>query len=82
MTLASSCNRDEAGLNPPEQKYGTVTITADAARTRTVLDGGAVKWEDGDEIALRFTHDTKETVAHNLNTRYLYQVALQDFELD
>lgn len=60
LTLASSC-QDEAGLNPPEQ-YGTVTITADAAGTRTVLDGGAVKWEDGDEIALRFTHNTKETV--------------------
>jgi len=68
MTLASSCNRDEAGLNPPEQKYGTVTITADAARTRTVLDGGAVKWEDGDEIALRFTHDTKETVVGKFAT--------------
>ena len=68
MTLASSCNRDEAGLNPPEQKYGTVTITADAARTKTVLDGGAVKWEDGDEIALRFTHDTKETVVGKFAT--------------
>ena len=68
MTLASSCNRDEAGLNPPEQKYGTVTITADAARTKTVLDGGAVKWEDGDEIALRFTHDTKETVVGRFAT--------------
>ena len=60
LTLASSC-QDEAGLNPPEQ-YGTVTITADAAGTKTVLDGGAVKWEDGDEIALRFTHNTKEAV--------------------
>lgn len=68
MTLASSCNRDEAGLNPPEQKYGTVTITADAARTKTVLDGGAVKWEDGDEIALRFTHDTKEAVVGKFAT--------------
>lgn len=68
MTLASSCNKDEAGLNPPEQKYGTVTITADAARTKTVLDGGAVKWEDGDEIALRFTHDTEETVVGKFAT--------------
>ena len=68
MTLASSCNRDEAGRNPMDQKYGTVTITADAARTRTVLDGGAVKWEDGDEIALRFTHDTKETVVGKFAT--------------
>ena len=68
MTLASSCNRDEAGLNPPEQKYGTVTITADAARTKTVLDGGAVKWENGDEIALRFTHDTKEAVVGRFAT--------------
>lgn len=68
MTLASSCNRDEAGLNPPEQKYGTVTITADAARTKTVLDGGAVKWEDGDEIALRFTHGTKEAVVGKFAT--------------
>lgn len=68
MTLASSCNRDEAGLNPPEQKYGTVTITADAARTKTLLDGGAVKWEDGDEIALRFTHDTKEAVVGKFAT--------------
>ncbi len=68
LTLASSCNRDEAGLNPPEQKYGTVTITADAARTKTVLDGGAVKWEDGDEIALRFTHDTKEAVVGKFAT--------------
>lgn len=66
MTLASSC-QDEAGLNPPEQ-YGTVTITADAAGTRTVLDGGAVLWEDGDEISLLFTHDTKAPVVRTFST--------------
>jgi len=66
LTLASSC-QDEAGLNPPEQ-YGTVTITADAAGTKTVLDGGAVKWEDGDEISLLFTHDTKASVVRTFST--------------
>lgn len=68
MTLASSCNRDEAGLNPSGQ-YGTVTITADAAWTKTVIDdGGTVKWEDGDEIALRFTHDTEQAVVGKFTT--------------
>lgn len=67
MTLASSCNRDEDGLNPPE-RYGTVTLTADAARTKTLLDGNSVKWEDGDEIALRFTHDTKTASVGNFST--------------
>ena len=67
LTLASSC-QDEAGLNPPEQ-YGTVTITADAAGTRTVLDGsGAVLWEDGDQISLLFTHDTKAPVVRTFST--------------
>lgn len=67
LTLASSC-QDEAGLNPPEQ-YGTVTITADAAGTRTVLDGsGAVLWEDGDQISLLFTHDTEAPVVRTFST--------------
>lgn len=67
LTLASSCNRDEAGLDPSGQ-YRTVTLTADAARTKTVLDGDAVKWEDGDEVALRFTHDTKAAVVEKFTT--------------
>lgn len=56
MTLASSCNKDEAGLNPPEPTQ--VTISASSADAKTVLDGSLVKWESGDEIALVFPHPT------------------------
>ena len=58
MTLASSCNRDEAGLNPMDQEIA-VTLTAGPDRTKTVLDGNVVKWEKGDEVDLVFTHSSK-----------------------
>ena len=68
MALASSCNRDEAGLNPPEQGDRTVTITAAPAQTKTALDGGAVKWEDGDAISLVFTHPVAGPAVHQFST--------------
>ena len=58
LTLASSCNTDEAGLNPSAAPKD-VTILAGAPQVRTVLDGDAVKWERGDEIAVVFTHPSK-----------------------
>ena len=33
-----------------------VSVTADMGQTRSVIHGAEVKWEDGDEIALVFTH--------------------------
>ena len=39
-----------------------VTLTAGPDRTKTVLDGNAVKWEKGDKVTLVFTHDTKSSV--------------------
>jgi len=67
LALASSC-QDEAGLNPPEQGDRTVTITAAPAQTRTALDGGAVKWEDGDAISLVFTHPVAGPAVHQFST--------------
>lgn len=66
MTLASSCNKDEAGLNPPEPAQ--VTITASSADAKTVLDGSLVKWESGDRIALVFTHPSEEAVVETFST--------------
>ena len=57
LTFASSCQQEEAGLNPPQPT--AVTISALSADTKTVLDGTAVKWENGDEIALVFTHPSQ-----------------------
>ena len=53
LILASSC-QDESGLNPGERE---VTLTAGISG-KTVIDGNAVKWEDGDRIALVFTHSS------------------------
>lgn len=66
LILASSC-RDEGGLNPPEQ-FREVTLTAGMTGTKTTLDGDAVKWEDGDEIALVFTHPDNGPAVETLST--------------
>ena len=66
LALTSSCNRDEGRLEPEQDR--AVTITAAPAQTKTVLDGGAVKWEDGDQISLVFTHDTEAPVVRNFST--------------
>ena len=65
LAFASSC-QDEAGLNPPEPQ--TVTIKAGAGLTKTLLDGGAVKWENGDKISLVFTHDTESPAVETFST--------------
>ena len=67
LALVSSC-QDEAGLNPPEQGDRTVTITAAPAQTKTALDGGAVKWEDGDAISLVFTHPDAGRAVYQFST--------------
>ncbi|MBO5312098.1 MAG: hypothetical protein J6A91_08605 [Bacteroidales bacterium] len=58
MTLASSCNRDEEGLDT--SRFRRVTIKASVAETRTTLDGNDVKWECGDKIDVLFTSDSEE----------------------
>lgn len=72
LTLTLSCNRDEGRFEPEVEQFKTVTITAGAADTRTVLDGTAVKWENGDEVALVFPHSSKtahvETFATSLQS--------------
>lgn len=45
-----------------------MTITAAPAQTRTALDGGAVKWEDGDAISLVFTHPVAGRAVHQFST--------------
>ena len=76
LTLASSCVQDEGGLNPPEPQ--TVTITAGAASTKTLLDAGAVKWEDGDAIDLVFYSDNGASI-HEFTTSVLSASATADF---
>lgn len=66
LMSALSCSRDEAGLNPPQPQ--TVTITAGTGQTKTLLSGGAVKWEKGDEIALAFSHDVKGCTVGKFST--------------
>lgn len=58
MILASSCNRDEEGLDT--SRFRRVTIKASVAETRTTLDGNDVKWECGDKIDVLFTSDSQE----------------------
>ena len=68
LTLTLSCNRDEGRFEPEVEQFKTVTITAGAADTKTVLDGDAVKWENEDKVALAFTHATKSTVVEEFST--------------
>lgn len=37
-----------------------VSITADMAQTKSVIQGADVKWEDGDEITVVFTHPSED----------------------
>ena len=52
--LASCVQNDITG--PSESK--TVSIVAQVDQTKTVLDGNAVLWENGDAVALRFASDS------------------------
>ena len=77
LAFASSC-QDEAGLNPPQPLE--VSLSASSADTRTALDGGAVKWEKGDEVALVFTHPTKAAVVETLSTSIQSSAVSADFK--
>ena len=77
LALASSC-QDEAGLNPPQPLE--VSLSASVADTKTALDGGAVKWEKGDEVALVFTHPTKTAVVETLSTSIESSAVSADFK--
>ena len=61
------------------EQFKTVTITAGAADTKTVLDGDAVKWENEDKVALAFTHATKPTVVEEFSTTLEASSARADF---
>lgn len=76
LAFASSC-QDEAGLNPPQPLE--VSLSASSADTRTALDGGAVKWEKGDEVALVFTHPTNAAVVRTLSTSIESSAVSADF---
>ena len=77
LALASSC-QDEAGLNPPQPM--DITLAASSAETKTLLDGGSVKWEKGDEIAMVFTHATKAPAVHPFSTSTASPAASADFK--
>ena len=77
LALASSC-QDEAGLNPPQPLE--VSLSASSADTKTALDGGAVKWEKGDEVALVFTHPTKAAVVETLSSSIESSAVSADFK--
>ena len=63
--FASSCAQDEGGLDPELRQ---VSVKAEVARTKTLLSGADVIWEDGDEIALVFPHASKESYVCSLKT--------------
>ena len=67
LTAASSCQQEEVGLNQPQPTE--VTISASAAETKTAMEGNAVVWEDGDEIALVFTHPTEPSYVGTFSTQ-------------
>ena len=46
-----------------------VSITADMGQTRSVIHGAEVKWEDGDEIAVVFTHPSAGCHVASLSTQ-------------
>lgn len=46
-----------------------VSVTADMGQTRSVIHGAEVKWEDGDEIALVFTHPSAGCHVASLSTQ-------------
>ena len=77
LAFASSC-QDEAGLNSPQPLE--VSLSASSADTRTALDGGAVKWEKGDEVALVFTHPTNAAVVRTLSTSIESSAVTADFK--
>ncbi len=76
MTLASSCV-DEGGFNPPEEQVREVIITA--AQTKTLLDGGTVKWENGDKVSLVFTHPQQGASVHPFSTSLTETTRSADF---
>lgn len=76
LALASSC-QDEAELNPPQPFE--VSLSASSAATKTVLSGGKVMWESGDEVALVFTHST-EAAVNKLSTSIETPAAQADFK--
>lgn len=54
--FASSCKKDEGGLNP---QMRNVTVRASLAETKVALSGAQLQWENGDELALVFPSQTK-----------------------
>ena len=46
-----------------------VSVTADMGQTRSVIHGAEVKWEDGDEIAVVFTHPSAGCHVASLSTQ-------------
>ena len=61
FVAATSCLHDN-GLDVPQPFE--VNIDAGVA-TKMVLDEGSIKWENGDKIAVVFTHPSKKTYVNN-----------------
>lgn len=66
--FASSCLTDEGGLE--QQEPLKVSVKAMSTDSRSVLDGNAVKWENGDEIALIFTHPQPKVHVEKFSTTF------------
>lgn len=62
LMFASSCQKDEGGLKPQMRK---ITVKAKmAAETKVALSGAQPQWENGDEIALVFPHESQSQASH------------------
>ena len=55
VAALASCVQNDI-TEPSESK--NVSIVAQADQTKTVLDGNAVLWENGDAVARRFASDS------------------------
>lgn len=77
LAFASSC-QDEAELNPPQPFE--VSLSASSAATKTVLSGGKVLWESGDEVALVFTHPSEAAAVNMLSTSIETPAVQADFK--
>ena len=65
--FASSCQKGEGGLDPNNPQMRNVTLNASLAETKVALSGAQLQWEDGDEIALVFPHETESWYVSGLS---------------
>ena len=65
LAAVVACNQN-GEMNPPAERQ--VTIVAQASETKTVLEGGAVKWEANDAVRVRFDKHDANSVFETFTT--------------